>query len=191
MLSKKIRTACRQCLVGCGVIVHVQNGKVIKVEGDPESPISRGTLSSKGLSVTQLAYHPDRILHPMRKTFRGWERINWDDALDTIAARFNDVIEEHGPESIVVGQIAANTQSFPKARFPNRSCWIASPISSMRACTPRPFFIRPTATSPGCGKSDPTPSWRSIRTRPKSTGLRRGTGFTSNHRAAVPGSGPS
>ena len=68
---KKIRTACRQCHGGCGVIAHVKDGKVIKVEGDPKSPISHGTLCSKGLSVTQLAYHPDRILHPMRKTDQG------------------------------------------------------------------------------------------------------------------------
>ena len=45
----KIKTACRQCHGGCGVIAHVRDGKVIKVEGDPESPISRGTLCSKGL----------------------------------------------------------------------------------------------------------------------------------------------
>ena len=83
---KKIRTACRQCHGGCGVIAHVKDGKVIKVEGDPDSPISNGTLCSKGLSVTQLTYHPDRILHPLRKTAQGgWERITWDEALDTIA----------------------------------------------------------------------------------------------------------
>ena len=64
---KKIRTACRSCHGGCGVIAHVKDGKVIKVEGDPDSPISHGTLCSKGLAITQLAYHPERILHPMKK----------------------------------------------------------------------------------------------------------------------------
>ena len=64
---KKIRTACRSCHGGCGVIAHVKDGKVIKVEGDPNSPISYGTLCSKGLSITQLAYHPDRILYPMKR----------------------------------------------------------------------------------------------------------------------------
>ena len=43
---KKVRTACRQCHGGCGVIAHVQNGKVTKVEGDPDSPISKGTMLS-------------------------------------------------------------------------------------------------------------------------------------------------
>ncbi len=117
---KKVRTACRQCHGGCGVIAHVQNGKVIKVEGDPESPISHGTLCSKGLSVTQMAYHPDRILHPMRKTAQGWERITWDEALDTIADKFNAVIEEYGPESIVVGQGTGRDYESHLYRFANQ-----------------------------------------------------------------------
>jgi len=117
---KKIRTACRQCHGGCGVIAHVQNGKVTKVEGDPESPISRGTLCSKGLSVTQLAYHPDRILHPMRKTTEGWERITWNEALDTIAAKFNSVIADYGPESIVIGQGTGRDYESHLYRFANQ-----------------------------------------------------------------------
>ena len=66
----KIKTVCRSCHGGCGVIAHVQDGKVVKVEGDPDSPISHGTLCSKGLAITQLAYHPDRILLSHEKN--GW-----------------------------------------------------------------------------------------------------------------------
>jgi anaerobic selenocysteine-containing dehydrogenase len=117
---KKVRTACRQCHGGCGVIAHVKDGKVIKVEGDPDSPISHGTLCSKGLSVTQMAYHPDRILHPMRKTAQGWERITWDEALDTIVDKFNAVIEEYGPESIVVGQGTGRDYESHLYRFANQ-----------------------------------------------------------------------
>jgi anaerobic selenocysteine-containing dehydrogenase len=101
---EKIRTACRNCHGGCGVIAHVQDGKVIKVEGDPASPISRGTMCSKGLAITQLAYHPERVLHPLKKGDNGWERISWDEALDTVCTKFKQVIQEHGPESIVIGQ---------------------------------------------------------------------------------------
>jgi anaerobic selenocysteine-containing dehydrogenase len=117
---KKLRTACRQCHGGCGVIAHVQDGKVIKVEGDPNSPISHGTLCSKGLSATQLAYHPDRILYPMRKTSKGWERITWDEALDTITEKFNAVIDEYGPESIVVGQGTGRDYESHLYRFANQ-----------------------------------------------------------------------
>ena len=72
--AQKIRTICRSCHGGCGVIAHVKNGRVIKVEGDPESPISHGSMCSKGLAITQLAYYPDRILSPMRKTKKGWQK---------------------------------------------------------------------------------------------------------------------
>ncbi len=116
----KIRTACRQCHGGCGVIAHVRDGKVIKVEGDPDSPLSHGTLCSKGLSVTQLAYHPDRILHPMKKTGKGWERISWDEALDTIKEKFEAVIAEYGPESIVIGQGTGRDYESHLYRFANQ-----------------------------------------------------------------------
>ena len=116
---KKVRTACRSCHGGCGVIAHVKDGKVIKVEGDPESPISHGTLCSKGLAITQLAYHPDRVLYTMRKTQRDWKRISWDEALDTVAEKFKDVIKEYGPESIVVGQGTGRDYESHLYRFAN------------------------------------------------------------------------
>lgn len=116
---KKIRTVCRSCHGGCGVIAHVREGRVVKIEGDPGSPISRGTLCSKGLAITQVAYHPDRILHPMKKGSGGWERITWDEALDTVASNFKKVIEEHGPESLFIGQGTGRDYESHFSRFGN------------------------------------------------------------------------
>ncbi len=116
---KKVRTVCRSCHGGCGVIAHVKDGKVIKVEGDTESPISHGTLCSKGLAITQLAYHPDRIIYPMKKGDNGWERITWDEALDTVIGKFKEVIKEHGPESIVIGQGTGRDYESHLYRFAN------------------------------------------------------------------------
>ncbi|MBW2039922.1 MAG: molybdopterin-dependent oxidoreductase [Deltaproteobacteria bacterium] len=116
---KKIRTVCRSCHGGCGVIAHVKDGKVIKVEGDPESPISHGTMCSKGLAITQLAYHPDRVLYPMKKSDNGWERISWDEALDTLAEKFKQVTKENGAESIVVGQGTGRDYESHLYRFAN------------------------------------------------------------------------
>ncbi len=115
----KIRTACRSCHGGCGVMAHVKDGRVIKVEGDPRSPISYGTLCSKGLAVTQMVYHPDRILYPMKKTMEGWRRITWDEALDTIVLKFKEVIAEYGPESIVIGQGTGRDYESHLYRFAN------------------------------------------------------------------------
>ncbi|MFX1445392.1 MAG: molybdopterin-dependent oxidoreductase [Promethearchaeota archaeon] len=116
---QKIRTVCRSCHGGCGVIAHVKDGRVIKVEGDPESPISYGSMCAKGLAITQLAYHPNRILHPMKKINNGWQRISWDDALNIIVEKFNKVIEKYGPESIIIGQGTGRDYESHFSRFGN------------------------------------------------------------------------
>jgi len=116
---KLVKTVCRSCHGGCGVIAHVKSGKVIKVEGDPQSPISHGTMCAKGLAITQLAYHPDRVLFPMQKINGRWKRISWDEALDTVAARFKEVIAECGPEAIIVGQGTGRDYESHFSRFGN------------------------------------------------------------------------
>ena len=116
---KTIKTVCRSCHGGCGVIVQVKEGKVIKVDGDPDSPISHGAMCGKGLAITQLAYHPDRILYPMSKTEKGWGRISWDEALDTVAGKFDEVIKEYGPEAIIVGQGTGRDYESHFSRFGN------------------------------------------------------------------------
>ena len=116
---KFVKTVCRSCHGGCGVIAHVKDGKVVKVEGDPDSPIGRGTMCTKGLAVTQLAYHPDRIIYPMKKAKSGWSRISWDEALDTVADKFKEVIAQHGPEAILVGQGTGRDYESHFSRFGN------------------------------------------------------------------------
>lgn len=101
------------------MIAVVRDGRVIKIEGDPDSPISYGTLCSKGMAVLQIAYHPERILHPMKKTLQGWERITWDEALDSVAEAFRKVIREYGPESIFIGQGTGRDYESHFSRFGN------------------------------------------------------------------------
>ncbi len=102
-----VKSYCRMCHGGCGVSVYTKDGKVAKIAGDPDCPINHGTLCSKGIASAQLAYHPDRLTHPIRrKGPKGkgvWERISWDEALDTIAERILEYKEEFGAESIVMG----------------------------------------------------------------------------------------
>ena len=99
-----IRTVCKDCHVACGVLAHVRNGKLVKVEGDPEHPLSRGMMCPKGLSIKQLVYHRDRITYPMKRVGeRGegkWERISWDEALGLISSKLKEIIKKYGPYSI-------------------------------------------------------------------------------------------
>jgi anaerobic selenocysteine-containing dehydrogenase len=102
-----VKSHCRMCHGGCGVIVYVKGGKVAKIAGDPDCPIAHGTLCTKGLASAQLAYHKDRLTYPVKrigpKASGKWERISWDEALDTIAERILTYKENHGPESVVFG----------------------------------------------------------------------------------------
>ncbi len=85
------RAIAASCHGGCGVLVYVKDGKVKKIAGDPDCPINHGTLCAKGIATTQLVYHPDRLTYPVKgigpKGSGKWERITWDEALDTIAER--------------------------------------------------------------------------------------------------------
>ncbi|MFX1573382.1 MAG: molybdopterin-dependent oxidoreductase [Promethearchaeota archaeon] len=156
---EKIKTVCRSCHGGCGVIAHVINGRVIKVEGDPESPISYGSMCSKGLAITQLAYHPDRILYPMKKIGSDWRRISWEEALDTITEKFNEVIKKFGPEAIIIGQGTGRDYESHFSRFGNllgtpnmltagHMCYLSRVGASLTTCGRHP--VCDYANNPRC-----------------------------------------
>jgi len=118
-----IRTNCRGCHGGCGVLVHVRDGVITKLEGDPDFPTNHGSMCSKGLAFKQLVYHPDRLKHPMKRAGkRGegkWERITWDEALDTIASKLQQVKRDYGAEYIALGQGTSRESEAFLARFAN------------------------------------------------------------------------
>jgi anaerobic selenocysteine-containing dehydrogenase len=118
-----VKSHCRMCHGGCGVLVYTKNGKVAKIAGDPDCPINHGTLCSKGIASTQLVYHPDRLTHPVRKvggkSSGKWERISWDDALEAIAERILRYKDENGAESIVMGYGTGRENEAVIYRFAN------------------------------------------------------------------------
>jgi len=93
--------------VGCGLRVHVKDGVVTKIEGDPEHPITRGSLCPRCLALKEYIYHPDRIVHPMKRARadRGkdkWVECSWDEATDLVANAALEITEKYGPETIAV-----------------------------------------------------------------------------------------
>jgi len=93
--------------VGCGMKLTIKDGKLVKVEGDPEHPISQGRLCVRCLTLPEYVHHPDRITYPMKRApeDRGkdkWVRITWDEAWDIIVEKVKHYKAKHGAESIVV-----------------------------------------------------------------------------------------
>ena len=99
-----VKSTCRMCHGVCGVLVHMKDGKVIKITGDPDCPTSKGYICAKGKASPELLYHPDRLKFPIKRVGkRGenkWQRIEWEEAFDTIATEFLRIKREYGAQSI-------------------------------------------------------------------------------------------
>jgi anaerobic selenocysteine-containing dehydrogenase len=106
-LPQKRHSVCAlDCPDACSLLVDIdQDGKAIKLRGNPEHPITRGFLCAKVTKYLEREYHPDRLLYPLRRTgAKGegrFERISWDEALDEIAGKLKAISENYGPEAIL------------------------------------------------------------------------------------------
>jgi molybdopterin-containing oxidoreductase family iron-sulfur binding subunit len=81
-------STCRECAAGCGLHVKVREGRALKLEGNPESPINRGRLCARGQAALQGLYNPDRLTGPMQRNASGQlVATTWDDAIATLRAK--------------------------------------------------------------------------------------------------------
>lgn len=108
-MSRVVHAACsHDCPDACGVLITIDDGKAVKIQGDPKHPVTQGFLCAKVAKYLDRVYSPDRVLYPMRRVapkgqggFEKFQRISWDEALDEIASRFQSIAAEHGPEAIL------------------------------------------------------------------------------------------
>ncbi len=104
---------CRVCHHGCAVLVDIEDGRPVRVRGDAENPVYQGYLCPKGRAMPQMHNDPARVLHALRRRTSGtFERITLDDAISEIAARLSDLVDAHGPRS-VVAYAATAVQAHP------------------------------------------------------------------------------
>lgn len=93
------------CPDTCAMLYTVEDGVLTEVRGNPDHPMTRGALCGKVKDFDRHHYNPDRVLYPMKrvgpKGAGAFERISWDEALDTIHARFSDIIATHGAQAIL------------------------------------------------------------------------------------------
>lgn len=102
------KAACTFCYANCGVLVHIENGKVTRVEGNREHQLTRGHVCERVGYAARWLYHPEQLMYPLKRAGdRGegkWQQITWDQALDEIAGKLREIKEEPGPESLVVAE---------------------------------------------------------------------------------------
>lgn len=103
-MAEMVKTLCQMCSRLCGMNVYLQKGRVIKTEGMPEHPCSKGGLCAKGLASVQYEHSPQRLLHPLKRIGeRGegkWQQITWEEALDITARKLKETRDKYGAPSI-------------------------------------------------------------------------------------------
>jgi anaerobic selenocysteine-containing dehydrogenase len=106
--TTKVHGMCQLCSTVCGITGHVKDGRILKVEGNPMDPNSRGKLCARGQAALNHQYHPERLLYPLKRVGpRGggkWRRITWEEAYDEVADRLKQVRASGKPEEFAFHQ---------------------------------------------------------------------------------------
>ncbi len=102
---KSIPSVCMMCPAQCGILGYLEYGKVVQIGGNPLDPNSRGKLCAKGVAGINHLYHPDRLLHPLKRAGkRGegrWKQVSWDEALNEIALRLKSLQVEKSGDLVI------------------------------------------------------------------------------------------
>ncbi|HNQ46137.1 MAG TPA: molybdopterin-dependent oxidoreductase [Syntrophorhabdus sp.] len=115
-----IKTDCGLCINCCGVNAYVENGKLVKVEGTKENPISKGRLCPKGDRLMDMLYSPSRLKYPMKKVNGHFQRISWDDAIGEIATKLQQLKDKYGAHTLATWTGSVGVEHFEMAAFNQR-----------------------------------------------------------------------
>ncbi len=121
-ISRTTQTSsvCPYCAVGCSVVIHTLGDKarnvqpsVVHIEGDPDSPINRGTLCSKGISLKEFVVNDRRLTKPLYRAPGGtdWKEISWEQAIDKAARQIKDTRDRTFQEKDAQGRTVNRTAS--------------------------------------------------------------------------------
>lgn len=108
-MASIVKSACPlNCWDSCGFQVTVENDKVIKVEGDPSHPITKGKICGRGRMLETRTNSLERILYPLKKVNGEYKQISWDQALDEIALQLKEIKEQYGSTAVLHSHDYAN-----------------------------------------------------------------------------------
>jgi anaerobic selenocysteine-containing dehydrogenase len=113
-----VKSVCRMCRRACGIDVHLRAGELLEVKGTAENPASAGILCPKGRAIVDYVYSPNRLRHPLKRDGGIWKQIDWDEAIDTIAARLEEIRQRYGARSlaIYIGESASQCEAIEYVR---------------------------------------------------------------------------
>jgi anaerobic selenocysteine-containing dehydrogenase len=137
---KMFVTSCHGCITTCPCRVYTEDGVVVKIEGDPRAPVSKGSLCLKGLNQIHTCYSPRRVLYPLKRVgARGaenaaWERVSWDEAVQLAAEEISKAIRKYGTYAFFSSVGGGGSYSFIQAN--------SIPLA----------FGSPTVFEPGCAQ---------------------------------------
>lgn len=148
---------------GCGLLAEVREGRILRLKGDPDCPISHGYLCAKAVASLQRAEHPQRLTHPLiRRGARGqgqWAKASWEEAISYTAERLQRLREKFGPECVAFAQGApkglehfvlirlAHVYGSPNVCGPQHVCHMPRELAGTVTCGyfPIPDYEHPTA----------------------------------------------
>lgn len=99
-MEKWHKTGCVLCAQNCGLEVRVEDGRMVRVRPDKENPRSKGYACRKGLNVTYHQYPADRVTEPLKRVGDRFEPISWEQAVDEIAEKLQNLLDRHGPRCL-------------------------------------------------------------------------------------------
>jgi formate dehydrogenase major subunit len=117
--TRKVRTTCPYCGVGCQQWLHVKDGKIVKVTGVEGAEPNKGRLCVKGRFGYDFIYSPERLTTPLIKENGKFREASWDEALDLVAVKLKETIAKHGPDAVagVSSARSINEDSYQMQKF--------------------------------------------------------------------------
>ena len=100
MQRASVASVCPYCGVGCGFYINTEAGKITGLDYMTEHPVNEGALCPKGNVSLDIIYHHDRLLYPMQRENGRLERVSWNEALTTVAARIHRIQADYGPDAL-------------------------------------------------------------------------------------------
>ncbi len=104
-----VKTVCGYCGTGCGLVVEVQDNRIVKIRGDKDAPVNKGQTCVKGSFAYEYVHAPNRLSSPLIRKGGQLVKATWDEALGFIANKLGTIKAEFGPEAISMFACARTT----------------------------------------------------------------------------------